>query len=84
MEKFSALLAFCAGNSTVTGKFHAQRPVTRSFGDSLICARTGSWANYGDAGDLRRYRDHYNGIVMKMVESRDIVVGKCRPCSAQI
>ena len=27
MEKFSALLAFCAVNS----KFHAQRPVTRSF-----------------------------------------------------
>ena len=31
MEKFSALLAFCAGNSPVTGKFPTQRPVTRSF-----------------------------------------------------
>ena len=31
MEKFSALLAFCAGNSPVTGEFPAQRPVTRSF-----------------------------------------------------
>ena len=31
METFSALLAFCAGNSPVTGEFHAQRPVTRSF-----------------------------------------------------
>ena len=31
METFSALLAFCAGNSPVTGKFPAQRPVTRSF-----------------------------------------------------
>ena len=28
---FSALLAFCAGNSPVTGEFPAQRPVTRSF-----------------------------------------------------
>ena len=30
METFSALLAICAGNSPVTGEFHAQRPVTRS------------------------------------------------------
>ena len=28
---FSALLAFCAGNSPVTGEFRAQRQVTRSF-----------------------------------------------------
>ena len=31
METFSALLAFCAGNSSVTDEFPAQRPVTRSF-----------------------------------------------------
>ena len=31
METFSALLAFCAGNSPVPGEFHAQSPVTRSF-----------------------------------------------------
>ena len=31
METFSALLAFCAGNSPVPGEFHAQRPVTQSF-----------------------------------------------------
>ena len=31
MEAFSALLAFCAGNSPVPGEFPAQRPVTRSF-----------------------------------------------------
>ena len=31
METFSAQLALCAGNSPVTGEFHAQRPVTRSF-----------------------------------------------------
>ena len=41
METFSALLAFCAGNSPVTGEFPAQRPVTRSFDISLICA----WIN---------------------------------------
>ena len=31
MDTFSALLAFCVGNSPVTGEFPAQRPVTRSF-----------------------------------------------------
>ena len=31
MEKFSALLALCAGNSPVTGEFPSQRPVTQSF-----------------------------------------------------
>ena len=31
METFSALLVICAVNSSVPGKFPAQRPVTRSF-----------------------------------------------------
>ena len=31
METFSALLAICAGNSTVPSEFPTQRPVTRSF-----------------------------------------------------
>ena len=31
MKAFSALLAFCAGNSPVTGEFPAQRPVMRNF-----------------------------------------------------
>ena len=31
METFLALLALCAGNSPVTGEFHTQNPVTRSF-----------------------------------------------------
>ena len=31
METLSVLLAFCAGNSPVTGEFPAQRPATRSF-----------------------------------------------------
>ena len=31
MEIFSALVAFCVGNSPVTGEFPVQRPVTRSF-----------------------------------------------------
>ena len=31
MERFSALLAICAGNSPVPGEFPTQRPVARSF-----------------------------------------------------
>ena len=31
METFSALLAFCVGNSPSTGEFPAQRPMTQSF-----------------------------------------------------
>ena len=31
METFSALLDICAGNSSITGEFPAQRPVTRNF-----------------------------------------------------
>ena len=31
MERFSASLALCAGNSPITGEFPAQRPVPRSF-----------------------------------------------------
>ena len=37
-KHFPRYWPFCAGNSSVTGEFPAQRPVTRSFGVSLICA----------------------------------------------
>ena len=33
METFSALLALCEGNSSATGEFPSQRPVTRSLDD---------------------------------------------------
>ena len=48
------------GNSSVPGEFPTQRPVTRSFEVSLICV----WINNREAGDLRRYRAHYDVIVM--------------------
>ena len=63
-ETLSALLAFCAGNSPVTGEFPSQRPVTRSFMFYLICVWNNSWVNNGDAGDLRRHRDHYDVIII--------------------
>ena len=64
METFSALLAICAGNSPVPGEFPAQRPVTWSFEASLICVWINGWVNNREAGDLRRYRAHYDVIVM--------------------
>ena len=62
METFSALLAISAGNSPVPGKFPAQRPVTLMF--SLIWAWINGWVNNREAGDLRRYRAHYDVTVM--------------------
>ena len=50
METFSALLALCAGNSTVPGEFPTQRPVTRSFDvnfdlrlNKLLCKQSWGW-----------------------------------------
>ena len=64
METFSALLAICAGNSPASGEFPAQRPVTRSFDifcDLRLNKRLSkqSWGWW-----LRRYRAHYDVIVM--------------------
>ena len=65
METLSALLDLCAGNSPVNGEFPLQRPITRSFDVSLICAWINGWVNNCEAGDLRRHRAHYDVIVMK-------------------
>ena len=67
METFSALLAICAGNSPVSGEVPAQRPVTRSFGISLICAWINGWVNNREAGVLRRYHAHYDVTVMLFI-----------------
>ena len=64
METFSALLAICAGNSPGTGEFPAQKPVAQSFDVPLICVWINGWENNREAGDLRRYRAHYDVIVM--------------------
>ena len=69
METFSALLAISAGNSSVTGEFPAQRPVTRSFDVFfVICARINSWVNNGEAGNLRHHRTNYDVIVMGNID----------------
>ena len=71
METVSALLAICVGNSSVTGEFPAQRPVTRSFD-------VYRWVNNSEAGDLRRYLAHYDVIAM----IPDYQVDKCRTITA--
>ena len=68
METFSALLALCAGNSPATGEFPPQRPVTRSFDVFLDLRLNNDCVNNREAGDLRRYRGHYDVIVMKFCE----------------
>ena len=68
METFSALLAICAGNSSVLGEFLAQRPVTRGFDFSLICVWINGWVDNRESGDLRRYRVYYVVIIMLLPE----------------
>ena len=43
--------------------FPCTKPVTRRF--SLICVWINGWVNTREAGDLRRYRAHYDVIVMQ-------------------
>ena len=67
METFSALLAFVRGihRSPVNSPHKGQWRGALMF--TLICARTNSWVNNREAGDLRRYRAHYDVIVMARV-----------------
>ena len=45
---------------------------------SLICVRINGWVNNGEAGDLRRYRGHYDVIVMIGKETYGNHVDKTR------
>ena len=56
MERFSALLALCAGKSPHKGRW------CRALMFSLIYAWRNSWANNRDACDLWRHRAHYDVI----------------------
>ena len=63
-ETFSAQLAIYAGNSPVPGEFPTQKPVTRSFDVFFDLRLNNGWVNNREAGDLRRYRAHYDITVM--------------------
>ena len=62
METFSPLLAICAGNSPVHSRHKGQWRGALMF--TLICVWINGWVNNREAGDLRRYRAHYDVIVM--------------------
>ena len=64
METFSALLALCVVNSPVTGEFHAQKPVTRSFDVSFdlrlnkrLSKQSWGWWFETPSRSLWRYRN---------------------------
>ena len=76
METFSALLAFCAGNSPVRGKFPAQRPVTQSF-DIFFDRHLNKHLSKQYRGwDLRRHRAHYDVTVMAWFMQRPCLSDK--------
>ena len=64
VETFSALLAFCLGNSLVTSEFPHKGQWRGALMFSLICVWIIGWVNIREAGDLRRHRAHYDVIVM--------------------
>ena len=64
MEPFSALLAICAGNSPVPVNSPHKGQWRGALMFSLICVWINDWINNREAGDLRRYRVHYDVTVM--------------------
>ena len=75
METFSALLAFCAGNSPVTGEFPSQRPVTRRF-DVFFDLRQNkrldkqSWCWWFETPSRQLWR-HRNELTQSTFESHE-------------
>ena len=71
METFSTLLAFCVGNSPVTGEFPSQRPVTWSFDvffdlclNKLLIKQSWDWWFETPSRSLWH---HCNGTLMNIV-----------------
>ena len=60
----SALLAICAGISPIPGESPHKGQWRGALMFSLICVWINGWVNNRKAGDLRRYRAHYDVIVM--------------------
>ena len=75
MEPFSALLALCAGNSPVPVNSPHKGQWRGALMFPLICAWIHDWINNREAGDLRRYRGHYDVNVMKILS--DIASKEC-------
>ena len=70
MEIFSALLALCAEIHRSPVNYQHKGQWRGALMLSLIFALTNSWANKGDAGDLRRHRTHYDVTVMMQITGK--------------
>ena len=73
METFSALLALCAGNSPVPVNSPHKGQWRGVLMFSLICVWINGWVNTREAGDLRRYRGHYDVIIMCRLVARGTI-----------
>ena len=78
METFSALLAICAENSPVPVNSPHKGQWRGALMFSLICVWINDWVNNGEAGDLRRYRIHYDVTVMRTATALSVAIGSSR------
>ena len=67
METFSASLAFCVGNSPVTGWFPSIGQWREGLMFYLFCVWINAWVNNREAGDLRRHCANYDAMVMPLL-----------------
>ena len=78
MEKFSASLALCAGNSPVPVNSPHKGQWRGALMFSLICVWINGWVNNREAGDLRRHRGHYDINVMVLNMFKTVAEGSRR------
>ena len=83
METFSALLAICAGNSSVAGEFPHKAQWRGALMFSLICVWINGWVNNSEACDLRHYRAHYDVIVMFILKWMFLIIFSATQCIMQ-
>ena len=82
METFSALLALCVGNSSVTGEFPSQRPVTRSFDVFFDLRLNIRFSKQSRRRWFRRHRTHYDiTVIICNILSHWPLTGLTRPIS---
>ena len=79
IETFSVLLALCAGNSPVIGKFPAQRPVTRGFDvffdlrlNKRLSKHSRGWWSETPSGSLWRHCNELMGHRRLPIDRRRI------------
>ena len=70
MDTFSALLALCKGNPSVTGEFSSQKPVMLSFDVFFDLHLNKRLSKQSRPGDLRRHRANYDVTVIDLAHDR--------------